>query len=164
MHKRCYLVVWKKHWFDWVWRSTTSAAPRRGDCMAKAMKPAMARHSKACWSATSPSKKSSKIKAFQGITPTRVVLFFMSLCHNIPALAYFSPLLYAISMSRQYLSVADKTVAPQRLWWSGSLICSFLLLLVLKTSRIHLCNIDTPGSPGVFYLHLSLTEKSCEIL
>ena len=66
MHKRCYLVVWKKHWFDWGLEKYHLSSARRGDCMAKATRPATARRSKACWSATSTSKKSSKIKGFQG--------------------------------------------------------------------------------------------------
>ena len=100
MHKRCYLVVWKKHWFDWVWRSTTSAAPRRGDCMAKATKPAMARLSKACWSATLASKKSSKIKIFQGNRSEKGGSLFLLLCHFAAGLGLISSLLYVIPMSR----------------------------------------------------------------
>ena len=77
MHKRCYLVVWKKHWFDWVcmlycirrrpngtptwpkWRSPTWQGFRR---------PAEALLQQV--------RNPHKSRVFKGITLKRVVLFF----------------------------------------------------------------------------------------
>ena len=47
----------------------------------RAMKPATARHSKACWSVTSASKKSSKIKGFWGNHSEKGGSLFVLLCH-----------------------------------------------------------------------------------
>ena len=65
-----------------------------------ATRPVTARLSRACWSATSASKKSSKIKGFQGNHSEKGGSLFLLLCHSAVGLGVFSALLYVIPMSR----------------------------------------------------------------
>ena len=69
---------------------------------------ATARRLRACSSAASAREKFSKIKAFQGITSTRVALFFVLLCLNPPVQACFSSCLMQLFLCHAKLLCCAK--------------------------------------------------------